>query len=212
MRTTAEGRRHARPWQHDDQGTGDARPHHGQPVVCDYTNQRKPEVALMVFTGDALFAGSCGRVDLYGESRRQECAASLYRSLHEKLLPLGDQAMLWPAHGAGSVCGKGISDRDWTTLGYERQDEPVAGLRPGDFYQQEGGGTAALSALLPPHGALERSRRATDARADGPQPVNVDDFARAISGQGATLWSTPACPRRSPAATYLALSTYCWKG
>ena len=78
----------------------------------------------MVFTGDALFAGSCGRVDLYGESRRQECAASLYRSLHEKLLPLGDQALLWPAHGAGSVCGKGISDRDWTTLGYERQTNP----------------------------------------------------------------------------------------
>jgi hydroxyacylglutathione hydrolase len=80
-----------------------------------YESDRSP---LMVFSGDALFAGSCGRTDLYGESRRQECAALLYRSLQEKLLLLGDQVLLWPAHGAGSVCGKGISDRDWTTLGY----------------------------------------------------------------------------------------------
>jgi hydroxyacylglutathione hydrolase len=140
----------------------------------------KPEVALMVFTGDALFSGSCGRVDLYGESRRPECAAALYRSLHEKLLPLGDQALLWPAHGAGSVCGKGISDRDWTSLGYERQTNPWLSCDRETFIAKK----VREEPLYPPYfRRMERWNEEgapTTPPAGGPQPVNIDTFARAI--------------------------------
>lgn len=80
-----------------------------------------------VFTGDVLFAGDVGRVDLLGEDRMPEMAAMLHASIFETLLPLGDGVLLCPAHGAGSVCGSTIAERAWTTLGWERQYNPRLG-------------------------------------------------------------------------------------
>lgn len=84
----------------------------------------RPGIALAVFCGDTLFSGSCGRIDFGDPEKKPDNAASLYESIHERLLPLGDQALLYPAHGAGSVCGAGISDRDETTVGFERLTNP----------------------------------------------------------------------------------------
>jgi len=78
----------------------------------------------VVFTGDALFAGDLGRVDLLGMDRVEEMARQLYDSVFEKLLPLGDEVIACPAHGAGSVCAASIADRKWTTLGIERNRKP----------------------------------------------------------------------------------------
>jgi hydroxyacylglutathione hydrolase len=78
--------------------------------------------AVAVFTGDALFIGDVGRTDFYPD-RAREVAGLLYDSLN-KLLALGDQAVLLPAHGAGSVCGSGMADREVSTLGYERRTNP----------------------------------------------------------------------------------------
>jgi hydroxyacylglutathione hydrolase len=75
----------------------------------------------MVFTGDVLFAGEVGRVDLLGMDRAEEMAGLLYRSLFERLLPLGDHILVCPAHGPGSVCGSAIQERPWTTIGLERR-------------------------------------------------------------------------------------------
>jgi hydroxyacylglutathione hydrolase len=76
-----------------------------------------------VFTGDALFIGDVGRTDFYPE-RAEEVAGLLYDSL-QKLLGLGDQASIWPAHGAGSVCGGGLAEREFSTIGYERLHNPA---------------------------------------------------------------------------------------
>lgn len=78
----------------------------------------------MVFTGDVLFAGDVGRVDLLGMDRAEELAGLLYHSIFERLLPLGDHVLVWPAHGAGSVCGSAIAERPWTTIGLERRLNP----------------------------------------------------------------------------------------
>ncbi len=78
----------------------------------------------MVFTGDALFAGDVGRVDLLGMDRAEELAEMLYDSIFNKLLPLGDEVLVCPGHGAGSVCGGNISERVWTTIGLERRLNP----------------------------------------------------------------------------------------
>ena len=78
----------------------------------------------MVFSGDTLFAGDVGRVDLMGTDRVEEMASLLHESLFGKILPLGDHVLLCPAHGAGSVCGSTIADRIWTTVGLERQLNP----------------------------------------------------------------------------------------
>ena len=79
---------------------------------------------LMVFTGDTLFAGSVGRTDLYGKKLQPKQASELYVSLYERLLPLGDHVLVYPAHGAGSVCGNDISSQEPTTLGYEKKTNP----------------------------------------------------------------------------------------
>ena len=84
---------------------------------------------LGVFTGDALFIGDVGRTDFFPD-RAEEVAGMLYDSIFQKLLPLGDHVLLWPAHGAGSVCGSGMADRNFSTLGYERQHNPA--LQKGD--------------------------------------------------------------------------------
>ncbi len=80
--------------------------------------------AVGVFTGDTLFIGDVGRTDFYPE-RAEDVAGLLYDSIFEKLLPLGDQTLLFPAHGAGSVCGSGMAAREFSTLGYERMFNPV---------------------------------------------------------------------------------------
>jgi hydroxyacylglutathione hydrolase len=81
--------------------------------------------AVMIFTGDSLFVGDVGRTDLYGSKESKRLSAALYNSLFNKILPLGDGVILCPAHGAGSVCGGAISEREWSTLGLERLHNPL---------------------------------------------------------------------------------------
>lgn len=88
--------------------------------------------AVGVFTGDALFVGDVGRTDFYPD-RAAEVAGLLYDSLG-KLLALGDQAILYPAHGAGSVCGNNMADREVSTLGYERCHNPMLQLGDRDAF------------------------------------------------------------------------------
>lgn len=78
----------------------------------------------IAFTGDALFAGEVGRSDFLGADKLTEMTGLLYDSIFNKLLPLGDQVIVCPAHGAGSVCGAGIAERQWTTIGLERLYNP----------------------------------------------------------------------------------------
>ena len=77
------------------------------------------EAPLSVFTGDALFVGTAGRSNLW--KTREEAAGILYDSIHEKLLLLGDHVIIYPAHGAGSVCGSDLAARNFSTIGYEKK-------------------------------------------------------------------------------------------
>lgn len=90
-------------------------------VLADLEFSNHP---LSVFSGDALFIGDVGRTDFFPD-RADEVAGMLYDSIFDKLLPLGDHVLLWPAHGAGSVCGSGMAHRNFSTLGYERLRNPV---------------------------------------------------------------------------------------
>lgn len=83
------------------------------------------EEAVMVFTGDTLFVGDAGRIDLYGREKAARLAGNLYESIFKKLLPLGDGVIICPAHGAGSICGAAIGEREQSTLGLERVQNPV---------------------------------------------------------------------------------------
>ncbi|MFN8353167.1 MAG: rhodanese-like domain-containing protein [Spirosomataceae bacterium] len=76
-----------------------------------------------VFTGDTLFIGDVGRPDLAQKSNltTDDLAGFLYDSLHTKLLPLPDDLLVYPAHGAGSACGKNMSKETVDTLGHQKQ-------------------------------------------------------------------------------------------
>ena len=82
-----------------------------------------PLEARKLFTGDTLFIGDVGRPDLIGSKGHtaEEMAGMLYDSLREKILPLPDETEVYPAHGAGSLCGKSLSKETWSTLGEQRQ-------------------------------------------------------------------------------------------
>jgi len=78
------------------------------------------ETPCAVLTGDTLFIGDVGRPDLSNDKTPQELAAMLYDSLHGKLLKLGDDVEVYPAHGAGSLCGKQMRPERQSTIGKER--------------------------------------------------------------------------------------------
>jgi len=73
-----------------------------------------------VFSGDTLFVGDVGRPDLF-PGKANDLASSLYDSLHQKLLRLPDFCEVYPAHGAGSLCGRAMGAKRTSTIGYERK-------------------------------------------------------------------------------------------
>jgi hydroxyacylglutathione hydrolase len=79
----------------------------------------------MIFTGDSLFAGEIGRCDLYGEENKARMAEAMYTSIFKKILPLGDNVIVCPAHGSGSICGAEIREQELTTVGYEKKTNPL---------------------------------------------------------------------------------------
>ena len=78
---------------------------------------------LKMFTGDTLFIGDVGRPDLIGSKgfTAEQMGEMLYYSLHNSILAYPDETEVFPAHGAGSLCGKSLSKETWSTLGNQRQ-------------------------------------------------------------------------------------------
>lgn len=92
-----------------------------------YDGQRSADVPMALLSGDFVFVGSLGRPDLLGDAAKQRLASELFRSVHERLQGLPDGIEIHPAHGAGSLCGSGMSERQQSTLGYERACNPFFG-------------------------------------------------------------------------------------
>ena len=90
-------------------------------IVLEHDGKQKA-----VFTGDTLFIGDCGRPDLREgagkiQSTRLELAKQMYHSLRNKLMNLQDDVLLYPAHGAGTLCGKNLSNESSSTIGKEKE-------------------------------------------------------------------------------------------
>lgn len=93
-------------------------------VLLDRDNNSKP---IKVFTGDTLFIGSCGRPDLVGSlgHTAEQMAADMYESLTSKLMTLPVDVQVFPAHGAGSPCGKNLGSALYSTIGQEMATNPA---------------------------------------------------------------------------------------
>jgi len=91
--------------------------------ILVYDLDRDAEHPHAVLTGDTLFIGDVGRPDLMASVgvTADELAAMLYDSLHAKLLQLPDDTLVYPAHGAGSLCGKNLGKETFSTMGVQRR-------------------------------------------------------------------------------------------
>ena len=97
-------------------------PGHTIESICIVMNNRsEPARPAAVFTGDTLFVGDVGRPDLSPTHTPQQLAAIMYHSIHEKLLTLPDDTQIFPAHGAGSLCGRQMSSESSSTIGKQRE-------------------------------------------------------------------------------------------
>jgi glyoxylase-like metal-dependent hydrolase (beta-lactamase superfamily II)/rhodanese-related sulfurtransferase len=133
-------------------------------VVTDLSRGAEP---WFVLTGDTLFVGDVGRPDFGGE----QAAATLYRSLTGRLLALPDSVEVYPAHGAGSSCGRAMSSKTASTIGFERRFNLA--LRGGS---EEAFVRALMTGLPPKPPNFERIIQKN--RAPAPPPV---ESPRALS-------------------------------
>ena len=111
--------------------------HTDESISITVTDKDVSEDVYLIFTGDALFAGETGRVDLYGALEKKRLAENLYNSIFHKILPLGDHVILCPAHGAGSVCGADIREQELTTIGYEVRNTPILSYSQDEFIENK---------------------------------------------------------------------------
>ena len=113
-----------------------ARTYQRIPLLPRLFAQRATLRLKMVFTGDTLFAGSVGRTDLYGKTDQPHKQKNSTAAYTKKVLPLGDHVLVYPAHGAGSVCGHGISGQEPTTIGFEKKTNPYLQLGIEEFIKK----------------------------------------------------------------------------
>jgi hydroxyacylglutathione hydrolase len=100
-----------------------------------------------IYTGDTLFIGDVGRPDLAIKSdlSQEDLAGMLYDSLRCKIMPLPDEVIVYPGHGAGSACGKNMSKETFDTLGHQKQvNYALSNISKADFIKE------LTSGILPP--------------------------------------------------------------
>ncbi|MEW6250345.1 MAG: rhodanese-like domain-containing protein [Planctomycetota bacterium] len=101
-------------------------PGHTPDSTCAYViGTQDSEQPAVIFTGDTLFVGSIGRPDLLeGKMSAAELAGMAYDTWFNKLSKAGDDAVIFPAHGAGSLCGAHLGDQPYSTIGAEKKSNP----------------------------------------------------------------------------------------
>ncbi len=151
-------------------------------VVYEHTDD---DIPYGVLTGDALFVGDVGRADLCvtPDSSADDLAATLYRSLQDKLLQLPDATRVFPAHGAGSMCGKQLSSETSSTIGEQRKTNYALQANDVDQFVAE----VTEDQPVRPHYfafASHRNRQRRDLLDDSPPPLlDIDDvYERAHAG------------------------------
>lgn len=99
------------------------------------TDRSRGEDPWLVLTGDCMFVGDVGRPDLAGQELIDEQVDNLYQSLYQKLGKLPESLEIFPAHGEGSLCGKGMSAKSSSTIGFEKHNNPILNLDETTFKQ-----------------------------------------------------------------------------
>jgi glyoxylase-like metal-dependent hydrolase (beta-lactamase superfamily II)/rhodanese-related sulfurtransferase len=136
-----------------------------------------------VLTGDTLFIGDVGRPDLLVSAgvSAEDLAGMLYDSLHEKLLKLPDETLVYPAHGAGSMCGRNLSPDTVSTIGVQRRTNyALAPMSKADFVRLVAGQQPDVPAYFAYDAGLNRALRPTlgQSLAQALRPLSLEEVLR----------------------------------
>lgn len=156
-----------------------------------YDDSFSTEQPYAVLTGDTLFLGDVGRPDLLASIgvTSDELATMLYHSLHDKLLKLPDETLVYPAHGAGSMCGKDLSDAAVSTLGEQRATNyALQPMSQDDFIAMVTTDLPEAPAYFGHDAVLNRQERPSldSAIAESMKALPIDDVM-SLASQGAQL-------------------------
>lgn len=149
-----------------------------------------------IFSGDTLFLGDVGRPDLAqksGEITERDLAGMLYESLHSKILPLDDSITVYPAHGAGSACGKNMQKETVDTLGNQkRTNYALRQPTKESFITEVLDGLTAPPKYFGMNVALNKGGYESFEKVlkKGNNPLSVDDFEIAAEETGALILDT----------------------
>jgi glyoxylase-like metal-dependent hydrolase (beta-lactamase superfamily II)/rhodanese-related sulfurtransferase len=155
-------------------------------LVTDRTASPDPK---MVLTGDTLFIGDVGRPDLVGARgfTPEAMAGLLYDSLHGKLLKLDDAVLVYPAHGAGSLCGRNISKETSSTIGEQRRfNYALQPMPKADFVRLLTADLPEVPDYFPRDVELNRAGAPALATAARPRELSPPQVER-LAAEGATL-------------------------
>lgn len=152
------------------------------------------DVAL--FTGDTLFIGDVGRPDLAQKAAnmtKEELAATLYDSLHNKIMPLHNDIIIYPAHGAGSACGKNMSRETTDTLGHQKETNYALKAKTKEQFVKE-----VTNGLMPPPAYFPlnvlMNKKGYESISEiierGTQALSPDAFETAANETGALILDT----------------------
>ena len=137
---------------------------------------------IAIFTGDTLFLGDVGRPDLAQKSTmtQEDLAATLFDSLRNKIMPLADDVMVYPAHGAGSACGKNLSKETVGTLGDQKQHNYALrkDMTKEEFIKEVTDGLLPPPAYFPLNVALNKEgyKSIDEVIKTGAKALSVNDF------------------------------------
>lgn len=152
---------------------------------------------LALFSGDTLFIGDVGRPDLAQKAAamtQEELAGTLYDSLRNKIMPLSDDIIVYPAHGAGSACGKNMSKETSDTLGHQKQTNYAlrANMTREEFVREVTEGLATPPAYFPLNVMLNKQGYDSihEVLQRGKQALSAEAFEAAANETGALILDT----------------------
>lgn len=149
-----------------------------------------------IFTGDTLFIGDVGRPDLAvkGELSERDLAAHLYDSLRERVMPLPDHITVYPAHGAGSACGKNMSSETFDTLGHQKEVNYALreDMTKEEFIKEVTEGLAPPPQYFPKNAVLNKTGYSTfdEVMKQGLVALDADEFERLANEKRALILDT----------------------
>src|SRR5664279_722402 len=152
------------------------------------TDEEKGEQPWAVLTGDTLFIGDVGRPDLSATHTPPQLAAMMYDSLHNKLMTLPDGVMVYPAHGAGSLCGRNMRAERFSTIGTERLTNYALQIKNRDeFVRQMTSNLPARPDYFLADAAINRTGATSLADLPELKPIAAQEVKKLVDGGAVAL-------------------------